>query len=175
MGLKVYYVFLALVGAERLVELWLSKRNAARAFARGGVEQGRFWPMALVHALLFPACVLEARGFWPGFALAVVAAQALRWWAIATLGDRWNVRVIVVPGDAPVRRGPYLRVRHPNYVAVAVEMLCIPLAGGAWLSAAVFSLVNAWLLKVRIRDEERALGAAYARDFDGVPRFFPHG
>ena len=99
----------------------------------------------------------------------------LRWWAVASLGDRWNVRVIVVPGDAPLKRGPYRWVRHPNYIAVIAEMLFVPLAGGAWVTAIVFSALNALLLRVRIRDEESALGADYHREFGKVPRFIPHG
>jgi methyltransferase len=83
--------------------------------------------------------------------------------------------VIVVPGDAPVRRGPYRFLRHPNYVAVAAEMLLVPLAHGAWISAAVFSALNALLLRTRIQTEERALGAAWEREFADVPRFIPHG
>ena len=175
MDLKVYYVFLAAIAAERVAEVVLSRRNARRAFARGGVERGSFRAMALVHTLLFPACVLEARAFHPAFALAVFGTQALRWWAIAALGDKWNVRVVVVPGEAPVRTGPYRFVRHPNYIAVIAEMIFIPLAGGAWISAIVFSALNALLLKARIRDEERALGAEYQRAFEKVPRFVPHG
>lgn len=175
MSVIIYYIYLAGIGAERLVELWLSRRNAAKAFARGGVERGSFAPMALVHALLFPACLLEARAFHPLLASALLLTQALRWWAVASLGDRWNVRVIVVPGDAPVRRGPYRWVRHPNYVAVTLEMLVIPLAGGAVISAIVFSALNALLLRDRIRDEERALGEPYARTFEKTPRFIPHG
>lgn len=180
-----YLIFLGLVGAERIAELVLSRRNARRALARGAVEAGagHFRWMVVLHSLFLPACALEVL-FWrrpfPG-ALGVVAlalalsAQALRWWAIASLGERWNVRVIVVPGADPVRRGPYRFVRHPNYLAVAVEMLGIPLVHGAWLSAIVFSAFNAVLLRGRIRIEEDALGESYRRAFAGVPRFVPHG
>jgi methyltransferase len=180
-----YLVFLSLFGAERLFELWLSRHNARIALSRGGVESGalHFRAMAAVHALFLPACAAEVlllRRPFPGaagFAAAGVAmlSQGLRWWAIASLGWRWNVRVIVVPGEAPVRRGPYRFLRHPNYLAVATEMLCVPLAHGAWICAAVFSAVDAGILCVRIRAEERALGSDWARAFDGVPRFIPHG
>ena len=78
----------------------------------------------------------------------VVASQALRWWCIATLGQQWNTRVIVVPGLALVSRGPYRWLRHPNYVAVAVEGLALPLVHSAWLTAAVFTVLNAALLTV---------------------------
>jgi len=83
----------------------------------------------------------------------------LRYWAIASLGDRWNVRVIVVPGEALVVSGPYRYVRHPNYLAVAVEIATLPLIHGAYLTAIAFSAMNAALLRVRIRTEEAALGA----------------
>jgi methyltransferase len=178
-----YDAFLLLVAGERIAELWLSRRNARIAFSHGAVETGarHFRVMALVHLLFLPCCALEAR-FRPfpgllGFAsLALaLAAQGLRWWAIGSLGWHWNVRVIAVPGDAPVRRGPYRFVRHPNYVAVALEMLFVPLVHGAWICALVFSLANALLLRVRIRAEEQALGGPYRVAFEGVPRFLPHG
>src|SRR5438046_8997795 len=170
-----YLVFLALFGAERIAEVLLSKRNARIAFARGSVESGaqHFRWMALVHALFLPACAWEVvalnRPFpgllgWAAFALAL-CAQGLRWWAIASLGWRWNVRVIVVPGLTPVRSGPYRFVRHPNYIAVVAEMVCVPLSHGAWLSALVFSALNAALLYGRIRIEERALGSQWERAF----------
>jgi len=180
-----YLIFLGLFAAERIAELVLSRRNASRAFARGAVEAGagHFRWMVLVHSLFLPACALEVlllrRPFpgvlgWSALTLAL-GAQALRWWAIASLGDRWNVRVIVLPGAEPVRQGPYRFVRHPNYVAVAVEMLCVPLAHGAWICAIVFSALDALLLRGRIRIEENALGDSYRRAFAGVPRFVPHG
>ncbi len=184
MALTAYLGFLLLVGVERVVELLLSRRNARIAFSRGGVESGadHFRWMAVLHALFLPACAVEAyvgasapTVVGPVALVLAVGAQGLRWWAILSLGWRWNVRVIVAPGEPPVRRGPYRFVRHPNYIAVILDMLAIPLVHGAWLTALVFSLLNAWVLRVRIRDEERALGAAYARAFAQVPRFIPHG
>ena len=85
------------------------------------------------------------------------SAQALRWWCITTLGRRWNTRVIVVPGLPPVTRGPYRLFSHPNYVAVVVEGVALPLVHGAWITAAVFTVLNAALLSVRIRVENAAL------------------
>ena len=195
MALSAYFGILLLVGAERIAELLLSRRNARIALARGGVESGLsdFRWMTVLHALFLPACAVEAyvgaahRGpdwivspthlswFSMLFLLLALAAQALRWWAIGSLGWRWNVRVIVTPGEPPVRRGPYRFVRHPNYIAVILEMLAIPLVHGAFVTALVFSMLNALVLRVRIRDEERALGASYQRAFAQVPRFIPHG
>ncbi len=182
-SLALYAGLVALVGCERLVELALSRRNAARAFAEGAVEAGRgHYPvMAVFHGALLAACVGEAWGLarpFPGAlgwaALAGVAlAQALRYWAIATLGDRWNTRVIVRPGAEPVTAGPYRFVRHPNYLAVVVEVACLPLVHGAWVTALAFSLGNAAILAVRIRAEEAALGARYDAAFAGRARFIP--
>jgi methyltransferase len=178
-----YYALLALIGCERIAELLLSRRNARIAFAHGAVETGarHFRVMTLLHLLFLPCCALEA-SFRPfpgllGFVCLAfaAAAQGLRWWAIRSLGWRWNVRVIAIPGEPPLRRGPYRFVRHPNYLAVALEMLFVPLVHGAFFCAFFFSFANALLLRVRIRAEEQALGFLYQRAFDGVPRFLPHG
>ncbi|MFE1500753.1 isoprenylcysteine carboxylmethyltransferase family protein, partial [Streptomyces albidoflavus] len=96
---------------------------------------------------------------WPMQSL-VLLAQALRWWCITTLGPYWNTRVIVVPGARPIGTGPYRLVRHPNYIAVVVEVAALPLVHSAWLSAAVFSTANAVLLTVRLRCENAALSRA---------------
>ena len=162
-----YLALLAAVGLERLFELGLSRRNARRALARGGIEcdAGHFWFMKTLHLAFLAACGAEviffARAFHPALAVAMLVlaalAQALRYWSIWTLGERWNVRVIVVPGDPVVTRGPYRFVRHPNYVAVAIEGVALPLIHTAWLTALCFTLANAVLLAVRIGCEERAL------------------
>lgn len=168
-SLWLYTALIALVGVERLVELRLSVRNAKWAFARGATEhgQGHYPFMTVFHTTFLVACVAEpwlldrpfpgALGF-VALALAV-GAQLLRYWAISTLGPRWNTRVIVLPrGEQLVGGGPYRFVRHPNYVAVCVELLVLPLVHGAWLTAVVFTVGNALLLRVRIRVEETALG-----------------
>lgn len=162
-----YVVLVVLVGAERIAELVVSKRHAAWAFARGGVEYGqRHYPvMAVVHGALLVSCVVEVtvadRPFvawlgWPMLGL-VLATQALRWWCVAALGTQWNTRVIVVPGIPLVSSGPYRWLRHPNYVAVTVEVAALPLVHTAWITALVFSVANAALLAVRIPVETRAL------------------
>jgi methyltransferase len=180
-----YLVLLLAVGVERLVELRISRRNAAWAFARGGIEVGHahFRAMQALHTGFLLACAAEVVGLhrpfvpalgWPMLGLAV-AAQAVRYWAIASLGRRWNVRVIVVPGAPAITTGPYRWLRHPNYVAVALEGLALPLVHTAWLTALVFSLANVWLLAVRIRTEERALAAHcdYDARLGALPRFVP--
>ncbi|MFI5098927.1 MAG: isoprenylcysteine carboxyl methyltransferase family protein [Actinomycetes bacterium] len=165
-----YLLLILAVGFERLAELRLSTRHARWAFAHGGVETGRahYPPMVLLHTGLLVAAPVEVwvadRPFlpwlgWPMLAV-VLAAQALRWWCIATLGVRWNTRVIVVPGLPLVRTGPYRRFRHPNYVAVVAEGFALPLVHTAWVTALVFTVLNAWLLRVRIRTEDAALAGA---------------
>ena len=165
-----YYLLILAIGIERLVELIVSKRNARWAFAHGGEEFGRgHYPvMVAIHGALLLGCIGEVwalhRPFiawlgWPMLAL-VALSQALRWWCVATLGRRWNTLVIVVPQAPLVRRGPYRWLHHPNYVAVVVEGVALPLVHTAWLTAACFTLANALLLTVRIRVENAALGYA---------------
>lgn len=187
MSVRLYLVLLALLAAERVLELWISRRNAAWSRARGGIEFGQrhFAAIKLLHGAFFPACAAEVialgRTFdpklgWPMLGLALVA-QGLRYWAILSLGRAWNVRVIVVPGRAAVTRGPYRFVRHPNYAAVVLEMFAVPLVYGAWWTAAVFSVANAALLRVRIRSEEAALRVhcAYDERLGATARFVPRG
>ncbi len=184
-SVALYLTFLGALYLERGAELLVSRRNARLAFAAGGVETGRrqFAVMVVVHALFPLACASEVLALHRGFPGAVgwtalgvaLAAQALRWWVVATLGPRWNTRIIVVPGAAPVTAGPYRLVRHPNYLAVMIEALAVPLIHGAWVCAAVFACANAAVLSVRIPAEERALGESYARAFAGRPRLVPGG
>jgi methyltransferase len=165
-----YFVLIALVAAERVAELVVSTRHTAWARERGGVEYGRghYPPMVVLHTALLLGCLVEVlwldRPFvpwlgWPMLAV-VLAAQGLRWWCILTLGAAWNTRVIITPGVPLVRRGPYRWVRHPNYVAVVLEGLALPLVHSAWLTALAFTALNAWLLTVRIRCENAALDGA---------------
>ena len=162
-----YAVLVLAVAGERVCELVVSARHLRWARVRGGVEYGaNHYPlMAAVHSLLLVSCVVEVyvadRPFlpwlgWPMLAV-VVGTQALRWWCVRTLGPQWNTRIVVVPGLPLVDHGPYRWLRHPNYVAVVVEVAALPLVHTAWLTAIVFSAVNAVVLSVRIPAEQRAL------------------
>jgi len=167
-----FLILIWAVAFERLAELIVSNSNARWSFARGGVESGRghYPAMVALHAGLLIAAPLEVafghRPFlaWLGWPmLAVVAGcQALRWWCIASLGRHWNSRVIVVPRDRLVSSGPYRWLRHPNYVAVAVEGLALPLVHTAWITALAFTVLNALVLRARLAVENRALASVVA-------------
>jgi methyltransferase len=182
-SLRIYLWILAILSAERIFELWLSNHNARAAFAKGGVEYGRnHYPvMAAFHTAFLISCatesLLHSPVFPPGLAAVAlageVAAQGLRYWCVATLGENWNTRIIVIPGRDPVTSGPYRYIRHPNYAAVALEMACVPLIRGLFITAVVFSLGNTLLLARRIRAEERAHGEPYRRAFASHRRFIP--
>jgi methyltransferase len=159
-------VGVALVGLQRLLELSYSRRNERRLRARGAVERGagHYPVMVAVHALWLVSTLIEGllRGpeppvWWPFPLAAFLLVQPLRYWAIFSLGMNWNTRILVLPGGKLIRSGPYRYVPHPNYVVVAVEVLTFPLIFGAWITAVVFSLLNAALLYVRIQTENRAL------------------
>ncbi|MFE9443428.1 isoprenylcysteine carboxyl methyltransferase family protein [Streptomyces sp. NPDC006602] len=168
MSSEVLFTVLVLaVGLERVAELVVSQRNAALSLARGGVECGRgHYPvMVVLHTGLLVGALVEVWMRRPDTAavlawsmlILVAASQALRWWCIATLGRQWNTRVIVVPGAARVTDGPYRWIPHPNYVAVVVEGIALPLVHSAWITAVVFTALNGFLLATRIRTEDAAL------------------
>lgn len=180
-----FALIFAAVLAERLLELFLSARNRRWALRRGGavVAEDPYGRIVLLHSLFTLAAPLEV---WllPGIAtpalawsMAAVAAgaMALRYWAILTLGRRWNAQVVYIPGLPAVRSGPYRWIRHPNYVAVGLEMFALPLIGGAWRTAVVFGCLNLLVLHRRIQVEEAALSAHsdYQRLFSRHPRFVP--
>ena len=167
MAVNWYVLLIAAVGAERVAELVVSRRNLAWSRARGGVEigAGHYPVMVVLHTALLAGALAEVfwlhRPFlpwlgWPMLAI-VIAAQALRWWCITTLGHQWNTRVVVVPGAARVTGGPYRFMSHPNYVAVVAEGIALPLVHSAWITAAVFTMLNAALLTTRISVENSAL------------------
>lgn len=159
-------VGVCLVALQRLLELVYSRRNERRVRARGAVERGagHYPVMVALHSFWLISTFVEGllRGpeipaWWPVPLVAFLLVQPLRYWAIVSLGSNWNTRILVVPGGKLVKSGPYRYFPHPNYVVVAVEILTFPLIFGAWITAIVFSLLNATLLFVRIRIENRAL------------------
>lgn len=163
-----YYLLILAVTLERLVELVIAQRNARWSFTQGGQEFGRphYVVMVILHTALLVGCIIEPWALhrlflpwlgWPAVAM-LVLSQGLRWWCIASLGRRWNTRVIVLPHEPLIQRGPYRLMHHPNYVAVVAEGVALPLIHTAWLTALCFTVANTVLLGVRIRVENSVLG-----------------
>jgi methyltransferase len=164
-------LFVVFLSAQRLYELSVSRRHEAALRERGAVEFGasHFPFIVAVHVLLlvgilFEVLVLGARPawWWPRALAVFVAAQMLRYSAIKALGPNWNVRVLVVPKARLVRTGPYKWMKHPNYVAVFLEVIAAPLMFGAWRTSLIVGALNAVALFVRIRSEDEALKTARA-------------
>jgi methyltransferase len=157
-------VLLSLVTAQRLTELWLAQRNTAALIARGAFEvaPGHYPLIVLLHALwLFGLWILGwSQPVSLAWLMVYLALQVLRVWALLTLGRRWTTRIIVLP-DAPlVTTGPYRFVAHPNYLVVIGEIAVLPLCLGLPWYALAFSITNACVLAVRIREENAALAAS---------------
>ena len=180
-----YAGVIAFVIVQRLSELVVSHRNVHRLRLRGGVEFGADhypWMVAL-HVAFLTSCIAEPwfldRPIRPWLATAMLAllaiGMALRTWTLTTLGDRWTTRIVVVPGEAPVTTGPFRILAHPNYLAVVIEIIAIPMIHTAWLTAAVFTVLNAGMLYLRISTEERALTrfTTWDRDFNREVRTRP--
>ena len=148
---------------QRLVELWWAKQNEPRLLAAGGIEYGRsHLPlMILLHAAWMAGLWLLAydRPVESVFLALFVVLQIARFWVLVTLGRRWTIRIIVVPGEKLVARGPYRFLRHPNYAVVIGEIAVVPLALGLPIYALVFSVLNAAVLAIRIPAENAALAA----------------
>jgi methyltransferase len=157
-------------GAERIYELVVSTRNAKLAFKSGGIEYGHgHLPfMIALHTGLLAGAIIEVIFFdrqflgSPGWIFLAIAigCQSARYWFIWALGSQWNTRVIVIPGAQLVRKGPYSLpwLRHPNYWVVAIEGIALPMVHSAWITATIFTALNAaLLLGFRIPTENKAL------------------
>jgi methyltransferase len=154
-------IFLVYLTVQRLAELWWAKANEARLLASGGIEYGHsHLPlMILFHAAWMAGLWLLAydRPVEPFFLALLVVLQIARFWVLATLGRRWTIRIIVVPGERLVAQGPYRLLRHPNYAVVTGEIAAVPLALGLPAYALIFSVLNAGMLAIRITAENAAL------------------
>jgi methyltransferase len=180
-----FLLLLVAVAALRLAELRISRRHQQQLVSRGAtkVDEPRFrWMVALHTAVLIGAAlevILLKRPFLPTLAAAMfaifLAANAVRWWVIRTLGDHWNVQVVDSTGLGVVTSGPFRFVRHPNYAAVFAEMLALPLIHTAWITALAGSLAHTAILAQRLSTEERVLfaNADYREAMAGKPRFLP--
>jgi methyltransferase len=180
-----FLILVIMLGIQRLAELQISSRNERRILMLGGHEYapGQFQVMKLLHIAWFLSMLAEVfvlqRTFHPVLALIaglmLITGQGLRYAAMYTLGERWTVRVMILPGAEPVNRGIYRFIRHPNYLGVILEIAAVPLLHSAYLTAFFFSIANALLLVWRIRTEEAALRDHnhYEQVFAKRPRFLP--
>lgn len=159
------HLLIPLLILQRVYELRIAKRNETFARNHGAVEFGRDHYPAIVtlHTLWFIGMVAEIiwlsrpiSPFWPGILAIVLATQIVRYWSIHTLGSAWNTRILIIPDSKAVTKGPYRYLRHPNYVVVMVEILAFPVLFNAFLTAITASIINAVLLRIRIRAEEKA-------------------
>ena len=160
-----FWSMFVFVSAQRVSELFLSKRNTKIALAKGAVEKnGGHYPLFFVlHISWMVSWTIESlfggemSAFWPFWTVLFLLAEGIRYWAIFTLGENWNTRIFVIPGNVSVRKGPYRFLKHPNYAAVALEIFSLPMIFNSYWTAAAFSILNALLLLlIRIPAENAA-------------------
>jgi methyltransferase len=180
-----YLALLVLVGLGRLVELRVSRRNQRKLESQGvrKIAEPHFRWMVFTHAGVLGGAAVEVillhRPLIPALAIAMfvlfVLANALRWWVIRTLAGHWNVEVMASSRVGVVTSGPYRWVRHPNYVAVVVELFSLPMIHTAWITALIGSLANLEILRRRVRVEDGSLMAdpVYRATMGAKPAFIP--
>lgn len=161
-----FTILITFVIAQRLIELIIAKKNEAWILQEGGYEVGAaHYPlMVFMHSAFFITLLVEVILFersisvlWIFFLLLFLLMQVGRFWCLYTLGKLWNTKIMILPSVSVVKKGPYRFLKHPNYVIVSIEILILPLLFNAYFTAIVFTLLNAWMLSVRIPIEERAL------------------
>ncbi len=181
----IFALFYAFIVTQRVVELGIAKRNEQWILAKGAKEYGKghYKYMVSLHVVFLTCFLLEVillertlSPFWPVILTLFIVTQSLRLWAIQSLGRYWNTKVLILPDASIVKAGPYKFLRHPNYTIVVLEFLLIPLMFHAFYTAVLFTILNAWMLSVRIPLEERALAdmtANYASYMGERNRFSP--
>lgn len=161
-----FAIVISIVILQRLVELVVAKRNEQWMRSQGAFEVGAaHYPiMVTMHIAFFISLLAEVilldrslSSMWIILLVIFLTAQVARIWCLTSLGKFWNTKIIILPGADVVQKGPYKWVRHPNYVIVTTELLVLPLMFGAYLTAIIFTLLNVWMLSVRIPAEEKAL------------------
>lgn len=168
-GYTLFTALIALVAVERLVELVVSNRNLKWSFAQGGIEYGRshYKYMVAIHTFLLIGSIVEVWVTKPtlnpaltaSMFILAIASQVLRWWCIGSLGKRWNTLVVIVPNLPAIISGPYKWFKHPNYVVVVIEGFALPMVGFSWRTALIFSFLNFFVLRTRLKCENAALAS----------------
>ncbi|MFD1738457.1 isoprenylcysteine carboxyl methyltransferase family protein [Bacillus salitolerans] len=179
-----FYLFFSYILLQRVFELKIAKSNEMWMKERGAIEYGRqHYPIIVVlHVAFLFFFFIEVLAFerklsslWLFLLFLFIVTQGLRIWVLASLGKFWNTKIIILPNATIVNKGPYQYLRHPNYVIVVLEILIIPLMFQAYWTAIFFSLLNLWMLSIRIKVEEEALiqETNYTEQFEKVSRFSP--
>ena len=161
--------FIFLIVCQRAIELSIARRHEKTLKRLGATEYDHkgYWLIVGMHSAFIISIALEKflfdrhlNPFWPGILLIFAGAQFLRYWAIRSLGIYWNTKILVAPDHPRIVKGPYRFMRHPNYVAVITEFIVIPFLFSCYFTAVVFTILNAFALRRRIRMETVALAAA---------------
>jgi methyltransferase len=181
---KFFIIVFALVILQRLIELVIARSNATYLRSLGGyeVDARHYKYIVILHLAFLSGLFIEVsflrppQPSWWGLSFSLfIIAQGMRVWCLASLGRFWNTRIFVLPGAKPVKKGPYLFLRHPNYLVVIAEILLLPISFGAYYTAVFASIFNALVLNRRIKAEESALAEVtmYNKEMDKVPRLMP--
>lgn len=169
---------------QRLFELFIARYNEKWMKKQGAIEFGKnqYRYIVLIHFLFFVSFLSEKiifnRGlssFWPVLFILFLITQVIRIWALASLGRFWNTKIIVLPNANIIKKGPYRFIKHPNYLIVSLEIFLIPLFFKAYITSILFTLLNIWVLTIRIAEEENALKTLteYEGIFQSCNRFLP--
>lgn len=162
----IFPIVICVVVLQRLIELLIAKRNEKWLRSQGAFEAGagHYPVMVAMHITFFISLIIEVTffnrplsAFWLVFLILFIIAQVFRIWCLTSLGRFWNTKIIILPGADVIQKGPYRFIRHPNYVVVTIELLVLPLLFSAYFTALIFTLLNLWMLSVRIPAEEKAL------------------
>jgi methyltransferase len=163
-----FWVFISFVVLQRLAELFLAKRNEIKMLQKGAVEidTAGYKYVVLMHSAFFVSLPLEKyifdrqlNQYWMIFLTVFILAQLLRYWSIVSLGVFWNTRIIILKGSTRIKKGPYLFLNHPNYIAVITELAVISLLFSCYITAIIFTILNIFVIKRRIKIEEESLKA----------------
>jgi len=161
-----FIIFLSIIIIQRISELILSKRNENYLISKCAIEYDKegYKYIVLMHNLFFISVITEfvflerhINEYWKILLIIFICTQLLRYWAIFSLGKRWNTKILVLENLELVHKGPYRYLKHPNYLAIIIEIAIISLLFSCYYTAVVFSILNLIVLKRRIRIEEEAL------------------
>lgn len=164
--MEVFFIVISILVIQRLTELKLAAKNEKIMKNKGAIEYGEkhYKILVIMHILFFISFMSEVilldkkiSPFWPILLTIIMLTQILRYWSILSLGEYWNTKILILPNGNVKRKGPYQFIRHPNYVAVALEFIFIPLLFQAYWTAIIFMMFNSIMMIIRIKEEEKAL------------------